>query len=98
MKTFAALTAALLIATPALAAPAPTTIVRLDDLNLAAAKDAGVLRKRVETAAARVCAASPGAQGTDAASVSAFETCRRDAIARAFADLAARNLTLARNP
>lgn len=99
MKTFVIIAAAALSLAPgaqaAPPAPAPTTTVAYADLDLRDAGQAHRMLRRIKSAAAAVCRASPGAGDNSIEAIERYGACVRQAVARGVADLDAPAVTAA---
>jgi UrcA family protein len=73
----------------------PATTIRVGDLDLTDARDARLMFARIRNASAKVCRDSPGAGGTDIASILAYDVCFRDSVRRAVTELDAPLVTAA---
>jgi UrcA family protein len=78
------------IAGPALAEPptaAPSVVVRYADLDLRQAKDAAIMFRRIQRAAADACQQASGYVGNDTETILRVRACYRQSVARAVGDL-----------
>ena len=90
------LTIPALASVPATAAPkTPATVLRHSDLDLNDPRDAQTMLRRIHRAAVAVCRASPGMEGNDIGTIERFDSCYRQSVERAVAQLGASRVTAA---
>jgi UrcA family protein len=73
----------------------PAVSVSYADLKLGETKDAAIMLKRIERAAADACRQAPGFVGVDTETILRTQACARDAVDRAVAGLNAPKVTAA---